>query len=407
MKAALVTIGNEILLGRTLNTNMAFIGERLAEIGVPLTEERTVRDEPAAIRATLADLWPRFDVVITTGGLGPTKDDLTKQTIADFFGKGLHFDDRTWARVQERFARRGLTAVELNRNQAMVPDNFDTLDNDHGTAPGLAYTEAGHLYFALPGVPHEMRALLTDRVIPRLLTLPGLSPVWVQTLHTSGIPESTLAEQLADIEVPQGVELAWLPQPGQVSLRVHGTNHMACNALFVLLQVRLGDEVWGMNDDTPASRLHELLTARSLSLALAESCTGGMVSKMLTDLPGSSAYLKGGVVAYANEVKEALLGVSHDTLLVHGAVSEPTARAMAEGARTRLNTDVGLSVTGIAGPEGGTDEKPVGTVHIAVATATGTHHELLRLIGSRENIRRQAADRALLLALRTLRSTTA
>ena len=402
MTAGLITIGNEILLGRTLNSNLAFIGARLAEVGVPLVESRTIRDEPDEITRALAELWPRCDVLLTTGGLGPTKDDLTKATIAAFFGRQMKHDEHTWQRVKERFARRHLEAPELNRNQALVPVGFDVLDNDHGTAPGLALSQGGKLFFAMPGVPAEMKFLLTTHIVPRLMDLPGRTPLWVRTMHTSGIPESTLAERLSDVEPPAGVNLAWLPQPGKVSLRVYGRDHQACQTLYDHLRQRLGSDVWGEGDDTPAHMLHEALLRRGLTLSVAESCTGGMVTAELTAFAGSSGYLLGGVAAYSNAAKMALLGVPGSVLEHHGAVSEEAARAMAGGVRAALQADMGLAITGVAGPSGGTPDKPVGTVHIAVATGRETRHELLMLSGDRERVRRQAADRVLLLAMQTL-----
>jgi len=214
MTAGLLTIGAEILLGRTLNGNLAYIGRELAAVGMPLAESRTVPDESEAITSALADLWSRHRVVLTTGGLGPTKDDLTKQTIAAFFGKELRHDEHTWLRVRERFTRRGLTPVELNRGQALAPEDFRVLDNDRGTAPGLAFETDGRLFFAMPGVPAEMEHIMQRHVLPRLRLLEGLTPLYIRTLHTSGIPESTLAERFADVEPPAGVNLAWLPQPG-------------------------------------------------------------------------------------------------------------------------------------------------------------------------------------------------
>ncbi|MCD4828704.1 MAG: CinA family nicotinamide mononucleotide deamidase-related protein [Candidatus Cloacimonetes bacterium] len=403
MSAALITIGNEILLGRTLNSNLAHIGAMLAEVGLPLTESRTVRDEPDEITRALAELWPHHRLVITTGGLGPTKDDVTKQTIAAFFGRELKHDEHTWERVKQRFAQRHIDAPDINRGQALVPDGFEVLDNDRGTAPGLAFEADGRLFFALPGVPAEMEHLLEARILPRLRRIENRAPLWMRMLHTSGIPESTLAERLNDIDPPDEVQLAWLPQPGQISLRVYGPDHAACEKLFDELLRRLGDDVWGTDEQSPSLRLHDLLRRRELTLAVAESCTGGLVCARLTAHPGASDYLLGGVTAYSNAVKTALLGVSQETLEQHGAVSEATARAMAEGTRARLGANVGLAVTGIAGPAGGSDDKPVGTVHIAVATSQGASHELLHLSGNRQAVQAKAADRLMLLALRVLK----
>ena len=407
-RSAVLTIGNEILLGSTLNTNLAWLAQELAAIGLPVDFSLTVKDEPEAISQALALAWEKCDVVITTGGLGPTEDDITKNAIASFFDAELMFDPAIWEEILKRFAFRKMKVPESNRSQAMVPKNFTALKNDRGTAPGLFFEDGSKSFFAFAGVPLEMRHLFENQAKPLLLKKYGNDKqIWQHTLHTFGISESALAELLADFPKPKGVELAWLPQSGRVDLRFYGPSKIEVTESAERCH-KLGEEsVWGENGDTPAQVLLEILKEKGWKLALAESCTGGWAQKMITDVPGASESFWGGVVSYANELKQALLGVNSATLIEHGAVSEKCAQEMAEGIKSLTKSQIGISVTGVAGPDGGTVDKPVGTVCFGFSDLQGTWSFTHAFNGDRESIRFKAAEYALLSLIKHLRRTIA
>ena len=391
MTAALLTVGDELLIGQTVNGNAAWIGARLGELGVPVRESRVVGDDVETIATALRDLGARADVVVVTGGLGPTHDDLTREALALVYDAPLAHDAHSMARIEARFASRNLPMPARNRVQALVPRGFDALDNDHGSAPGLAVARGGRLVVALPGVPHEMQALLDAHVMPRLAAMKetagqGGFVIRHRTLLTSGIGESALADRIGDLApwLDARTHLAFLPSHGTVRLRVSAEGDDVAEVearaarLVAHLTAQAGAHLVG---EVPtgagaAATLDALvlarLSARGATVAVAESCTGGLVLDRLTDVPGASAVLHGGVVAYDNAVKAAALGVSEADLSEHGAVSEAVARAMAEGVRARLGATYGIATTGIAGPSGGTDDKPVGTVWLAVAGPDGT-----------------------------------
>lgn len=392
MTATLLTVGDELLIGQIVNGNAAWLGERLGQAGVRVVESRVVGDDVETIAKALRDLASTSDVLVVTGGLGPTHDDLTRDALALVYDAPLAFDPHSMARIEARFASRGRPMPARNRVQAMIPSGFDALDNDHGSAPGLSLARGGRLVVALPGVPNEMRSLVDEYVVPRIEAMKtevGESGYVVRhrTLMTAGIGESALADRIGDLAawLDARTHLAFLPSFGTVRLRVSAEGDDAAEVdarverFLAHLRTCAGRHVAG---EVPSgmvetsTTLDALVVARlrqlDATLAVAESCTGGLVLDRLTDVPGASAVLHGGVVAYDNEVKMAALGVPEAILAEHGAVSEPVARAMAEGVRTRLGATFGLSTTGIAGPTGGTDEKPVGTVWIAVATPEAT-----------------------------------
>lgn len=407
-KSAVLTIGNEILLGSTLNTNLAWLAQELAAIGLPVDFSLTVKDEPEAISQALALAWEKCDVVITTGGLGPTEDDITKNAIASFFDAELMFDPAIWEEILKRFAFRKMKVPESNRSQAMVPKNFTALKNDRGTAPGLFFEDGSKSFFAFAGVPLEMRHLFENQAKPLLLKKYGNDKqIWQHTLHTFGISESALAELLADFPKPKGVELAWLPQSGRVDLRFYGPSKIEVTESAERCHKLVEEYVWGENGDTPAQVLLEILKEKGWKLALAESCTGGWAQKMITDVPGASESFWGGVVSYANELKQALLGVNSATLIEHGAVSEKCAQEMAEGIKSLTKSQIGISVTGVAGPDGGTVDKPVGTVCFGFSDLQGTWSFTHAFNGDRESIRFKAAEYALLSLIKHLRRTIA
>jgi nicotinamide-nucleotide amidase len=411
MNVELVTIGTELLLGFTVDTNGAEIARGLSDRGVRVTRRTAVADSPDAIRAAVGEALRRTGAVLTTGGLGPTRDDLTKTVVAELFGAPLRFDDSVWQNLVERFRRFGRVPVDSNRGQADVPEGAVVLRNRWGTAPGLWLSGAPGLVIMLPGVPYEMRMLLEHEVLPRLAAAGSGVVIRSLVVRTTGIPESTLAERMGEIERDIApLSLAYLPGVEGVDLRVSAWSlpgdeaDRRLRAATELLVSRAGGHVYGVGDADLAAVVLEAARERGLTLGTAESCTGGLVGGRLTDIPGSSAVYRGGVVAYANQLKIDLLGVSPDTIAANGAVSEPVALALARGAVTRLGVDLAVSVTGIAGPDGGTEEKPVGTVWFAVADAESAEARRSVFGGGRHEVRARAAQAALYLLLRRLRA---
>ena len=407
MNSAVISIGNEILLGKTLNTNLAFLGAELARLGIPLGYSVTIRDDPQEIKQALEAIWGRYDVVISTGGLGPTVDDLSKAAIAGFFGKQQHFDEAVWQHVQRLFAVRGLDVPETNRCQAMVPDDFEVLKNERGTAPGLCYRQSGRFFFALQGVPLEMKNVFINQIAPMLQqSFPSALPVFQKTIHTHGISESRLAE-LIDVNkclrgTPEELSLAWLPQTGRVDLRFYGTSVPQIEAACAIALETVAPYVWGYDEDSPASVLFSLLRCQAFSLGVAESCTGGLVQKLLTDVPGISECFSGGVIAYSNEIKHSLLQVKTRTLDIEGAVSAECALEMATGIKMLTKTSHSISVTGIAGPTGGSAEKPVGTIYFGFV-ASAKHWTIKQVFtGDRDSIRLKTAEFAILELIKSL-----
>ena len=395
--SAIISIGNEILLGKTVNTNLAWLASELAAMGLPVECSITVKDDPEAIGSALRQCWKHYDVVISTGGLGPTDDDITKQEIARFFGRELVFDEKLWQHVQNLFSKRGLPTPQINRCQAMVPAGFTALSNWRGTAPGLYYSDQGHCFFAFAGVPAEMMHVFETGAKPILLDkYHDLEPVLQKTLHSFGISESALAEALCPLNLPRGVHLAWLPQTGRVDLRFYGERESLIETAIQAAKEKIGKYLWGSDEDTPVSVISALLREQGLKISIAESCTGGLLQTMLTDLAGSSDIYAGGVVSYSNELKNKLLGVSAETLSRHGAVSTECALEMVEGIKSLTNSQAAISVTGIAGPDGGTKEKAVGTVHFGFSLFKDVWSVVHIFSGDRQAIRYKAAEYALL-----------
>ena len=395
MTAELLTIGDELLIGQIVNTNAAWIGERLSLIGVEVVRMVTVGDGEAVICAAIEEAVARADVVILTGGLGPTHDDVTRNALARAFGVPLVYDEQMFEAVKERFAGRGYAMPESNRTQALRPAGFEALPNPVGTAPGLwragAKDGPGRVVAALPGVPHEMKTLMEREVLPRLEALGDRRVIRHKTLLTTGIGESHLQEKIGDLSAFLGpdLSLAFLPSTSGVRLRVTARGEDAeeveerLRGLESALRERVGKYIYGEGDDTLEGVVGEMLRARGLTIATAESCTGGFVCHRLTNVSGASAYVLGGVVAYANAVKEDALGVDPEALEAYGAVSEIVARQMAEGVRKRLGAAVAVSTTGIMGPTGGTPEKPVGTVWVGFADADGSRARRYRFAHDR------------------------
>ncbi len=375
MRAYIVTIGDEILLGQIIDTNAARIANYLREIGGVVVEKRTIGDDPDQLLETLPHALSKAEVVILTGGLGPTRDDRTKEALSLFFNVGLVEHAPTKAFVESIYRQRNKEITEAVKGQWMVPENAIVLPNKLGTAPGMWFDFEGKVIVSLPGVPYEMEYLMENEVLPRLKARFEGTHVSVRTILTVGEGESTIARWLEPFEdtLPENVSLAYLPRPGQVRLRltVKGDDPKANDALLdrklqELVKLLPPHLIASMDDDVLESAIGKLLRERGLQLATAESCTGGYLAHLITSVPGASDYFKGSIIAYSNEIKQHLLGVQAQTLRVYGAVSEQTVREMVAGALKALDVDVAISVSGIAGPGGGTPDKPVGTVWIAV-----------------------------------------
>lgn len=381
MRAEIITIGTEILLGQTVDSNSAWMGQRLSEVGVEVQRITSISDQPSAIVAALNAVLPSTQWVLITGGLGPTKDDLTKHVLTDYFEDRLEYRPEIFEHIEALFAKMGRVPNALNRPQADFPVKAELLHNAMGTAQGMLWTEHGRRYVSMPGVPYEMKHILEAGVLPRMRAEQAEIHVH-RYFVVQGIPESDLALRIADWEsaLPEGISLAYLPSPGVVKLRlsahVASEGEQAMRAQMdqeaAALKKLLGADCYAEDLLPLEVVVGELLKAAGQTVATAESCTGGSIAARLTSIPGSSAYLIGGVVAYSNTVKEQQLGVRKADLLVHGAVSEPVVRQMAEGVRKRLKTDWALATSGVAGPDGGSEAKPVGTVWIALAGPNGT-----------------------------------
>jgi len=400
--AEILTIGTEILLGDLVDTNSAYLGGRLAALGVSIYRHTTVGDNAERITAALREAASRADLVITTGGLGPTSDDLTNQCLGEAAGREMVEYPEARRHVDEMFRRFGREPTPSNYKQALFPEDSKLIPNPVGTAMGAMLELDGALVATFPGVPGEMRQMFED-TLELLIRERSEGAIVSRTLWFTGIGESALAEQVQDLLDTSDPTVAPLAGQGKVRLRITTRANTIeeaekkINPVADEILTRLGDYYFGEDDETLESALGKLLIERGATLALAESCTGGLLAKRLTDGAGASAYFVEGLVTYSNESKEHLLGVPNDLLVEHGAVSEPVAGAMAEGVRKVAGTNYGLSVTGVAGPDGGSEEKPVGLVFVGISDAEGTEVERLDLSAwrrSREAIRERSANRA-------------
>ena len=411
MLAEIITIGDEILIGQVIDTNSAWISQKLNQIGVKVKQITSVSDEREHILEALQLATQRANIILITGGLGPTKDDITKKTLAEYFGVGMKRDNETLDIVRSIFARHNSPLIDVNIAQADVPGNCTVLLNRNGTAPGMWFDEGGRVYVSMPGVPFEMQYLMEEEVIPRLKSRFQMPSIVHRTLLTAGIGESFLAKRIESIEdaLPSHIKLAYLPKLGQVRLRLSaiGSNQEQLKEevnSYVAQILEVTREFVVAEDDIPIEKaILDFMSNRKLTLALAESCTGGFLSEQITQVPGSSAAYLGGVVSYSNELKRAFLGVSAETLENYGAVSEQTASEMAAGIVRVTGSDYGIGITGIAGPGGGSAEKPVGTVWIAVASKTKIRTKLFQFGNKRaQNIERSATN-ALIMLLKLLK----
>lgn len=420
LQVELITIGNELLLGFTIDTNAAHIARTLAASGVEIVRRTTVGDEAGNIAQSVREALDRTGAVITTGGLGPTSDDLTKPAIAKIFGREMKLDEAFAAKLEERWRTRFPNSrfPTTNRSQAEIPEGARILTNRHGTAPGIwLEDEKGRWVAMMPGVPREMRGMLAEELLPAIksrATRAGEESVVLSgTLRTTGIAESALAELLgpnfpgAPDSGPESLPLAYLPGVSGVDLRVTAKGLPRARAeklvreAILKLKTRVAAYAYGEDDADLAAVVLEKCRAAGYKLAVAESCTGGLLGERLTNIPGSSDVFLGGVIAYHNDVKRKLLGVSVQDLERYGAVSEEVAVQMASGVRERLGADVGISVTGIAGPDGGTPEKPAGLVWVAVHAGEAKARRF-HLVGDRAEIRQRAAQAALEMVRRAL-----
>lgn len=392
MNITIINIGDELLIGQVVNTNASTMSRMLTAAGMDVLKTMVIGDERQAIWKAVDEAMHSSDAVLVTGGLGPTKDDITKKLLCEYFNSELVESAMALDNVRRIFESRGYELTPVNRAQAIVPKCCEVLNNDLGTAPCMWFSNEGKILVSLPGVPFEMEWLMRNRVIPKLQETFKTDIIITKNILVQGIGESFLSDLIEpwELSLPENIKLAYLPVAGLTKLRltVHGSyDPSILKGLYDLA----GQYIVGEDCETLDELVHKTLTGRGLTLATAESCTGGNIARLLTAQAGASAYFKGGVVAYSNEVKECVLGVRHSTLETHGAVSEETVREMAEGVRQRLGADLAIATTGIAGPDGGTKEKPVGTVWIAVADKTHTEAKLLQFGANR---RQQNIDRS-------------
>jgi len=406
----IITIGDELLLGFTIDTNGAYLGRKLAQIGFVVARRTSVGDDTAAIETAVREALLRTGAVITTGGLGPTTDDMSKSAVARVFGRELEIDQEHVRWMQERWRTRfGKEMPASNMAQAALPRGAKKLANNHGSAPGVFIEDKRGWVAMLPGVPREMRGMTDDTLVPLLEShVPQHGTIRSYTLRTVGVAESLLGDMLKDIELPAGMSLAYLPAPEGVDLRltIRGSNASVADASLAqvgtAVRDTVGDAVYGEDDDDLAAIVLQLCRNGKHTIAVAESCTGGLLGARLTAIPGSSDVVLGGFIAYHNDVKREALGVSERDLRESGAVSEPVVRQMAAGAIERLGSTCALAITGVAGPTGGTPDKPVGTVWIASSVNCDMHSRRLSLIGDRDEIRRRSAQAALEMLRRRL-----
>lgn len=411
MQAEIITIGDELLIGQVVDTNSAWLGSTLGDDGIKVIQITSVQDHAAQIVQAVNDALSRADIVLMTGGLGPTKDDITKKTLAEMFGMKLVRNEQVYDMVGKQLALRGIAFTELNQGQALVPDGCTVLPNRNGTAPGMWFERDGKVLISMPGVPFEMKALVKDEVLPRLRKHFALDANVHRTIITFGLAESILADTIASWEeaLPPYLHLAYLPSALCIRLRLSAYEidrqkaEQEIESQIGKLSKVIPHYIIGSEDDSLESVTGTLLKTRGETLATAESCTGGNIAHRFTAMPGASEYFKGGVVAYSNEVKIALLGVDPESLNRYGAVSQSVAEQMAEGVRRATGATYGISTTGIAGPTGGTPEKPVGTVWMAVATPNGVFSRRM-VFGSvrSQNIERASSNCINLLRLQLL-----
>lgn len=406
----ILTIGDELLLGFTIDTNGAYLARKLADIGLRVARRMSVGDEPEQIETAVREALERTGGVITTGGLGPTADDRSKAAVANVFGRALEIDEEHVAWMKDRWRTRfGREMPASNMAQAALPVGATKLSNNHGSAPGVFIADDRGWVAMLPGVPREMRGMTDDTLIPLLASrFPSTTVVRSRTLRTTGVAESLLGDKLGTLDLGDGVSLAYLPAAEGVDLRLTISGIDAAlaerrlDSAATMVRVMVGPSIYGEGDVDLAAVVLDRCRAKQRTIAVAESCTGGLLGARLTAIAGSSDVVVGGVIAYDNRVKQEMLSITDEQLRDHGAVSEPVVRAMASAARARFDTSIGVGITGIAGPGGGTKEKPVGTVWIAVDVESAVVARRFNMIGDRDEVRRRSAQAALEMLRQTL-----
>ncbi|MDD3860731.1 MAG: competence/damage-inducible protein A, partial [Bacteroidales bacterium] len=411
MKATIITIGDEILIGQIIDTNSAWISQKLNEVGIIVKEIRSIGDNKEQIINTIAEMLNVSDLVLVTGGLGPTNDDITKNVLCDFFESKLILSESVLENINELLSKRGFKMNAKNQAQAMVPNNAKILNNKMGTAPGMLFEKNGKYLISMPGVPFEMKHLMETQVLPFIKDKFTNKPIIHKTLMVVGLPESMLAEKIADWEnaLPKFVHLAYLPSPGFIRLRLSiyeaelEHNNLIGELTTSLIKI-IPDNIFAEIDVKPEVLIGQLLIAQEKTLSTAESCTGGTIASMITSIPGSSSYFKGSVVSYDNEVKQNILQVKQNDLLQFGAVSQQVVEQMAKGVLNLLKTDYAIAVSGIAGPDGGTPEKPVGTIWIAVASKEKILCKLFHSLNNREINILRAANTALAMMIEMIKN---
>lgn len=409
MNVTIVNIGDELLIGQVVNTNASTMSHMLTVVGMDVRRTVVVGDVYQDIWDAVDEAMQESDAVLVTGGLGPTKDDITKKLLCEYFDSELEESEVALENVRRIFTARGYELTPVNRAQALVPKCCEVLNNDLGTAPCMWFANDGKVLVSLPGVPFEMEWLMKNRVIPKLQETFNTGTIVTKNILVQGIGESFLSDLIEpwELSLPENVKLAYLPVAGMVKLRLTAhlpqrfnltTYNFPLDGLYKLA----GQYIVGEDCETLAELVHKTLVERGLTLATAESCTGGNIARLLTSQAGASAYFKGGVVAYSNEVKESALGVKHSTLEAHGAVSEETVREMVEGVRQRLGADLAIATTGIAGPTGGTPEKPVGTVWVAVCSKERTVTQLMHYGDRRQQNIDRSTNQAFAMLIRLI-----
>lgn len=405
MKVELVCIGDELLLGQTVNTNAAWIGEQLGKHGFQLYQVSTITDTKEHITQALDQAKERADLILITGGLGPTEDDITKTTLCDYFGTELEMNAEVLEFVEQAFVKLGREPLEVNRQQAALPKDARIVRNKLGTASGMWFEKEDKVFISLPGVPYEMKAMMSGELLPELSKRFATTPLCYRTVLTQGLGESHLAERIAGWEQQlreDGLGLAYLPSPGIVKLRISAPDDQSLDRTVEGLYQLIPQLIYGEGKETLEGVLGKMLLEAASTVTTAESCTGGHLAAAISSVPGASAYFNGSIVAYTNKVKEAQLGVSAVALREHGAVSEEVAKQMAAGAAATLGSNYAISTTGVAGPDGGTEKDPVGSVWVGIKTPERNFAKHFQLFGGREQVIQRATRAALGLLRHTM-----
>ncbi len=413
MKTEIISIGDELLIGQVINTNSAWISKQLNLLGFDINRVITISDDASEIKNAITESMQRVDIVLVTGGLGPTKDDITKATLAELFNTEMVFNQSVIDNIKRLFPTNAQVLNNLNQSQAWVPKDCTIFTNKCGTAPIMLFNHGDKVLASMPGVPSEMQMAMTDDILPYLNKRFQTDSIFHHTINTYGVSESALAEKIESWEdqLPSFIKLAYLPSIGKVRLRLtaHGKDEVAIKAQVLAEAQKLlpliGQSIMGYGEEDLVGALSELMKSKKLTLATAESCTGGYISEQITKLAGSSTFFMGSVVAYSNQAKVNLLGVDEVLINAHGAVSKEVVEAMAKGAQSVFNTDFAVATSGIAGPDGGTAEKPVGTVWIAVATKNGeVTSQLLQLGTFRDRNIIRASEAVVMLLIKLLKA---